>query len=74
MKIYTAGPLGFSEAGRAFHAQMVAQLKEQQPRGTGPLELLAEGRRQSAGDALRRSEAQGVGEAQSENRRGEPGA
>jgi len=30
MKIYTAGPLGFSEAGRAFHAQMVAQLKELQ--------------------------------------------
>jgi nucleoside 2-deoxyribosyltransferase len=29
MKIYTAGPLGFSEAGRVFHAQMVKQLEEQ---------------------------------------------
>ncbi len=28
MKIYTAGPLGFSEAGRAFHLEMVKQLTD----------------------------------------------
>jgi nucleoside 2-deoxyribosyltransferase len=28
MKIYTAGPLGFSEAGRVFHQRIVAQLRD----------------------------------------------